>query len=140
VHVQCKQLASIAAVVAASLELLRFSQQLIIAALRAIKRSLRYSGLGLDLDKIVVLSSRPPSEVVVGRLSRRFPGIKFVTKAKYLRLLMGPAITTTDILQAALDKFYERAQQLHPLVRNAFFNKLSLFLLTNYKQTKKAEM
>jgi hypothetical protein len=70
-----------------------------------------FSWLGLNLDKAMVLGTRPPSTQVVRRLGRCFPGIKFVTKAKYLWLLVGPGNFR--------DKFFARAQQLQPIVRTS---------------------
>ena len=64
-----------------------------------------------------MLAARAPRTVVTQHLRRCYPGIKFVTKAKYLGLLMGPEISTVDIFQAAVDKFYARARQLHRVVR-----------------------
>jgi ribonuclease HI/exonuclease III len=93
--------------------------QPIIDALHKIKRFARFSGLGLNLDKTVVLSSLPPSKEAAGRLHLWFPDIRFVTRAKYLGVIMGPDITTTEIFQEAVDKFFARARQFSPVVRSS---------------------
>jgi hypothetical protein len=94
----------------------------IISALRTIQKFADFSGLGLNLDKTVVIAARKPTRQTMGRLHLQFPGIKVVAEAKYLGVLVGPEVTTIRIFQGAVDKFYARAGQLQQIIRGSTLN------------------
>ena len=91
----------------------------ILDGLAVIKLFSRYSGLGLNIDKTVVLTARPPSPRAKALLRLWYPDIKFVLRAKYLGVLLGTGITTEDIFRVAVDKFFSRSHQLQPLISSS---------------------
>ena len=95
------------------------SMRPIISALLSITRFAHFSGLGLNLDKTVVLSARAPSRQVTALLHLWFPDIRFVDRAKYLGVIMGPDITTKVVFQEAVDKFFARARQFRLVIRTS---------------------
>jgi ribonuclease HI len=95
------------------------SLQPIINALHSITKFAKFSGLGLNLDKTVVLSAQPPFPETMGRLHLWYPGIRFVTSAKYLGVIMGPDISTKEVFQVAFDKFFSRARHFAPIIRSS---------------------
>jgi hypothetical protein len=94
----------------------------IISALRTIQAFADFSGLGLNLDKTVVIAARKPTEQTIDRSHLHFPGIKVVLEAKYLGVLVGPDVTTISIFQDAVDKFHARAGQLQQIIRGSSLN------------------
>ena len=91
----------------------------ILAILRIINTFAKHSGLGLNIRKTTVLTTREPTATARGLLRLYWPRIKFVTSATYLGVLMGQEITTVDVFRKAMTKFLYRAQQMHMLTRSA---------------------
>ena len=91
----------------------------ILAILRIINTFAKHSGLGLNIRKTTVLTTREPTATARGLLRLYWPRIKFVTSATYLGVIMGQEITTVDVFRKAMTKFLYRAQQMHMLIRSA---------------------
>ena len=81
-----------------------------------------YSGLGLNIDKTEILTTRTPSYADTLFLREEGYGtIAFTNKAIYLGVLMGSKITTIDIFAKAYNKVRDRAVRFRPVL-----NKLGL--------------
>ena len=92
----------------------------VIGCLHIIKTFSRFSGLGINYKKSVILpTTRVFYEYVVTKNEHGFGDIKFVSKSKYLGVLIGRFITTRDIFAPALDKFLKRLGRLRGLIKSA---------------------
>ena len=78
-------------------------------ALTTICRFARFSGLGLNIHKTVILSALPPTRVDRAYFKLTgFHKVKLVNRAIYLGVLIGNNITTLDIFREAKIKFEKR--------------------------------
>jgi hypothetical protein len=76
----------------------------------------RASGAAVNQKKTVIVTTLPPGpETLAAKTSSAWPQIKFVNQAKYLGMLFGNNITTTDIFNPSLVKFRERIESYMPL-------------------------
>lgn len=92
----------------------------VIGCLHIIKSFSRYSGLGINYKKSVILpTTRVFYEYILTRNEHGFGDIEFVSKSKYLGVLIGRTITTLDIFAVALDKFFDRLGRLRGLLKNS---------------------
>ena len=107
----------------------------IVKALQTISEFSRLSGLGLNIDKTKILTSKPIRDGLKRCLLREgFEGIEFVSSFTYLGVLMGRNITTIDIFTPALDKFHTRLKSITHILKPKSINKriiiFNVYLLT----------
>ena len=78
----------------------------------------KISGLQLNFKKTVLLPSRPPTSCDHATVRTSGLPINFVTREKYLGILMGHDITTVDIFAAPLRKFLDRLAKYRPVLQS----------------------
>ena len=93
-----------------------------------------YSGLGLNMNKTVILPTKPPSYADKCLLSEEgLSTIRFATSATYLGVLMGAKIKTVDIFAKAKAKFFDRLALFRPTLATLPLHKriliFNIFLL-----------
>ena len=94
----------------------------IIQAFPILDRFTDASGLGINRDKTVILSSRDPGarsyNLITNKLKKStWPLVKTVMSHKYLGLLFGRNIQVDDVFAAPFKKTFERVYQLTPSLR-----------------------
>ena len=89
----------------------------IITALDTIQEFASHSGLGLNINKTDILTTRAPSysDSLILR-EKGYGEIKFTNKATYLGVLMGSSISSIDIFAKAKKKFLDRVAQFRPVL------------------------
>lgn len=108
-----------------------------------IKEFARFSGLGLNMGKTVILTTLPTGHRE--ELQLKFAGygigsargrIRFVDRAVYLGVLMGREVKTEDIFEKAHAKFTSRISLFRELLRRSSIHKrtiiFNVFLVTIY--------
>ena len=89
----------------------------IVKSLKIIRTFADYSGLGLNIDKTEILTTRPPSYGDRTLLHEAgFSDIKFTKQAKYLGVLMGSNIDTTHVFIKAKHKLLDRLNSYRPIL------------------------
>jgi hypothetical protein len=96
----------------------------IIESLIIIRTFSDFSGLGLNINKTIILTTTGVTTTHLNRLKRAgFGDIKFKVRATYLGVLIGRFITTVDIFRKALEKFFQRLPVLLPKYSYPTLNK-----------------
>ena len=110
------------------------SLNIIVLSLKVIDTFAKNSGLGLNIDKTVILTAVPPLDSDAGLLrAEGYDTIKLVREATYLGVLMGIDITTVDIFRKAKAKCLARLHSYRAVIYSVALHKriliINIFLL-----------
>jgi hypothetical protein len=90
----------------------------------------RVSGLGVNFSKSGILTSLPPSDLIVGTLNQSpWAKIKFIKEAKYLGLWMGQLVDTFKIFEESFIKFKDRLFLFRKFLKHSPLS-ANIYLLT----------
>ena len=89
----------------------------VLEALLVVKEFSKYSGLHLNLEKTVIVSTLTPSRRSRRRLNEAGWGaICFAPAATYLGMLFGAKVTPMEVFAKAYDKFLDRLSQMRQVL------------------------
>ena len=107
------------------------SISLLLRMLAVVQKFGEVSGLKPNQKKTSIVSTRAPSRRVRRRLTEGGWGeIQWKGSGVYLGVLFGRAVDTVMIFEGALDKFYSRALQFRPLIKEASIDERVLIFNT----------
>jgi ribonuclease HI len=101
----------------------------IIKALHIVEDFAKFTGLGLNIKKTVILTSLKVTYADEAELEYQgYKIIKFVDKTEYLGIIIGREISTVDIAEKAMAKFQKRVNSYsHNIARSSLHERILIF-------------